>query len=174
VRGLKAACKCPTRTKQTMLTYQPDETHRQIGLAYVEKQRRIAEQKMNLGRYRGFQRRPQALNTSAQNQMSYLHDKTASQRKRRLTRLTRSKAKLHPRQMRNEVGVPWTDGSKCIYWRGCMRASYSRRFRDIARALSLNKRRYPFSCGQLYRVRAPGKSVFPEEHQHLRFLFTCK
>jgi hypothetical protein len=33
---------------------------------------------------------------------------------------------------------------------------------------------YPFSCGQFYRVRAPGKSIFPGEHQNLRFLFIYK
>lgn len=54
VEELKAVCEKPTRTKQTMLTYQLDDTRGQIGLAYVEKQGRIAEQKVNLGRHRDF------------------------------------------------------------------------------------------------------------------------
>jgi hypothetical protein len=38
----------------------------------------------------------------------------------------------------------------------------------------LRKSNYPFSCHQRCLVRALGIIVFPEEHQNLRFLFTCK
>jgi hypothetical protein len=45
---------------------------------------------------------------------------------------------------------------------------------SVAKVEAYGSAYYPFNCHQRCMVRAPGKSVFPEEYQNLRFLFIYK